>query len=450
MNVQPRKIKLFASLRYLRAFQKDPILLMDQLHQEYGDWVELSVGFKKILFCFHPFQAGAILRTNSNAYRKSRLIFDKIVPLTGARGLVQLEGKDGRDHRQITGASLSTDALQAIYPLWVKAIQSELDSIAEKTGQEIDLASVLTRIVLRNAMILVFGKDFGGESCKLAELFLKANQLCGSRIRNLLSAPYRVPTAKNLRLRRTIRAMDELIYELIDERLLSHENSKGGKDLLSVLVEKRLSRSQIRDHLVTFLFAGHETTASSLAWTFYLLSRHPFEERCLQEELQSHFAGKTPEFAELRKLSFTLNTYQEALRLFPPSWTLAREAIQKDQIAGYDVAPGTLVLIGVGQIHRRSDFWEEPQKFIPKRFETDLSSVDAFIPFGGGSRICIGMRTALVEAALVLSMTVQRLKFEFGKGFQPDVEAMITAHPRGGMPVQVKKGESYVNCHQSA
>jgi len=426
------RINTIPSLRYLSKFRTDPIRMMNELQAELGDLVELKVGPKKLLFCFHPDHAEGILKTDASRYQKSRLIFNKIAPLTGPRGLVQLEGTQGREHRQMTGPALAYESMQSVYPLLIQATQEEAARLLKDKEKELDLVQVLTRLVLRNAVILVFGRDLSQDSSELMDSFLEANTLCGEKIRSFISLPYLFPTTQNRKLRKAIQALDRSIYALM-------EKPTPGKNLLVTLMQKGLDRNQIRDHLVTFLFAGHETTATSLAWTCFLLSRNPSEEQAVREECKQILGSGEPRLDDLRKLRRTLNAYQEALRLFPPAWTLAREAKESTDLNGYRVEKGTTLLLGVGQIQRHPKFWSDPQHFLPDRFQSEARHPYAYIPFGGGSRICIGMRTAMIEAALVISVMLPRMKIQLRPDYRPEVEALITAHPKNPMFARVQE-----------
>ena len=347
-----RKINTIQSIRLLNTFRKNPITTMDDLFRNQGDFVELSVGPKKIVICSHPQLAEEVLRQKAPNYRKSRLVFDQIIPLTGRTGLVQMEGELGRTHREYTGPGLNYEAISAAYPLMVQSISGGLEKISAEGihGKKIDLSTYLTEIILRNALILILGQEDDTE--RLGKAFLEANRICGARIRGLVPFSAYWPSSKNRELKKCIRSIDEAIFSLIEKRIKNSANQ--GPDLLSVLIRSNFAKSQIRDHVVTFLFAGYETTASSLVWTLSLLSRNRQVEARIRDECGQIISGGSPTLPDLRKLSYTLNVYQESLRLFPPSWTLAREVTTETQLGGHILKKGTIVLLGVGAFH--SDF----------------------------------------------------------------------------------------------
>lgn len=436
-------IGLVSSLGYLREFRRDPIALMDELQLRHGDLVVLRLGPKRIFFCFHPSHAEQILKRRADQYRKSQLIFRKIRPLTGPRGLVQLEGDEGRDHRLLTSPAVGSEALQANLPQFRRNICGAFEPLdrAADHGRPVDLAEILMHIVLKNATRLVLGDCADEDVSKLLEAFLRANALCGRSIRQLASLPLAIPTPRNVALKRTIRSLDEVADRMIDERqsALTRHGSPAGRDLLTLLLGTGLERSQIRDHLMTYLFAGYETTAASLVWTFFLLARHLEVFDRVRRECASFAAASDIDLNGLRKLSESINVYQESLRLFPPAWTLAREAVQDDEIDGIRVPQGALCLLGVRQIHTHASFWQAPHEFRPQRFAEPAGHPYAFIPFGAGSRLCVGVRAAMVEATLVVAMLTARYRFEVEASFEPAIEAMITAHPKAGLPVTVRR-----------
>ena len=413
------------SIRLLCDFRRDPISLMRRLHQAHGDLVELSVGRERMLFCFHPDLAEEVLKSRAGSFVKSRRIFDPLLPLTGPEGLVKVEGDAGRLLRSLTGQSLTSDAIERIYPLLVESTRTGISVLLAQKGSS-NLATHITELVLRNALLLVLGQP--GLECDvkiLARAFYEANQICGNRIRNLVPI-YGFESSR--RLRKALSVIHAVMDEAIERRLSKPADSEA-RDLLSVLLGAGMPRKQVRDQLVTFLFAGHETTASSLVWTLALLAEHPDESTQVREECRNFVKSGLASVAELKSLEFTRNVYQESLRLFPPSWTLARQATESTRLGSHSLKRGTLVLIGIHSIHRRPDLYPDPEQFRPSRFERPLSHPFGYLPFGGGSRICIGQRVAMLEAVLFLALLSPH-EVALDREFRPEVEALITAHPR--------------------
>jgi cytochrome P450 len=195
---------------------------------------------------------------------------------------------------------------------------------------------------------------------------------------------------------------------------------------------------QLRDEMITLLIAGHETVASALTWTCYLLSQHPACADSLYAEVSRALAGRPPGASDLANLAFTRQVFDEALRLYPPAWIITRKALQEDRIAGFQVKANSLLILSPYTIHRHPAFWENPEAFDPGHFPF-AGPRFAYIPFGGGPRLCIGEGFARVEGQLILACLAQRCRLEPAPGQQAQVEALVTLRPRNGLKMTVHK-----------
>jgi cytochrome P450 len=207
-----------------------------------------------------------------------------------------------------------------------------------------------------------------------------------------------------------------------------------------MLLRATAGERELRDQIVTMLLAGHETTASTLSWAWYLLSRHPEAAERLRVEAVEVLGDRTPEFADLARLPYTGMVIQETMRLYPPVWALPRRAVTADEIGGYPVPAGADVMISPYTLHRHPRFWDEPDRFRPERFAADAPPVAhryAYVPFGAGPRICVGSHLGMLEATLVAAMVARRFRFEYAGTADPVPEAMLSLRIRGGLPVRV-------------
>jgi len=258
-----------------------------------------------------------------------------------------------------------------------------------------------------------------------------------------LVVPSWVPTPENLGYRAAVRRL----YHTVDE-IVRRRREAGGDtgDLISMLLQARdehgnpMSDQQVRDEAITLMLAGHETTAITLSFCWELLSRHPEAEAALHRELDSVLGGREPTVEDLASLPFTEGVVKESLRLFPPAWSLSREAVEADEIAGWPIPAGAMVWMNQWTVHRDRRFYREPLAFQPQRWVEGLERYlprYAFFPFGGGSRMCIGLSFAMMEARLVLATLAQRFRLE--RLTQGEVELLptITLRPRHGMPMRL-------------
>jgi cytochrome P450 len=262
-----------------------------------------------------------------------------------------------------------------------------------------------------------------------------------------LPLPDWVPTPGNLRLRRAVRRLDTVIAGLLAE------TRRAGPDadhLMALLMharaddDDRLSARDLRDEAVTFLLAGHETTALLLAWTFALLSRHHDVRDRLEAELDDVLGGRAPTAADVGRLEVTGRVLKESLRLYPPAYAFARQATQRVEIGGVAVKKGTTVVVSPWVTHRDPRLFDQPEVFDPDRWLGDLERRlprCAYFPFGGGPHQCIGAHFAMLEATLVLATIAQRYRLDLEPGVELVPEPLITLRPRYALWVAVRPVE---------
>jgi cytochrome P450 len=204
--------------------------------------------------------------------------------------------------------------------------------------------------------------------------------------------------------------------------------------------DPQVGRRRLRDELITLLLAGHETTASTLGWTFHLLDRHPEVFARLRAEAIDVLGDRRPQFEDLHRLTYTGMVIQEAIRLFPPVWILTRQAQEDDDVGGYHVPAGSDVLVCPYTLHRHPRFWDEPERFDPGRFDPENAASQpryAYIPFGAGPRFCVGNHLGMMEATFVVAMVARELKLTGVAGHEAVPEPMLSLRISGGLPMTV-------------
>jgi cytochrome P450 len=257
--------------------------------------------------------------------------------------------------------------------------------------------------------------------------------------------PTWLPTPGNLRLRRAIRRLDDIVYGILAER--PRDEDRG--DLLSTLLLARddgrpLSDRQVRDEVMTLLLAGHETTALALTWAWLLLDRTPDVRRQLEAELDDELDGRIPTADDLPRLPYTAAVVNEVLRLYPPAYVTGREAVRETTLAGVRLPKRHVVLVAMAVIHRDPRFYPDPDAFRPERWLDGLEKRlprGAFVPFGLGGRKCIGASFAVLEASLLLATIAQRIRIDVAPGEVP-VQPAITLRPRGPIPAVARARRS--------
>lgn len=298
----------------------------------------------------------------------------------------------------------------------------------------------MMRLTLTIVCLTLFTSDISDEASDVGQALTVVLRHANNRISSLFPLPENFPTEENYRFQQALKTLDRVVYNLINERRQSGEDTG---DLLSMLVFARdeetgesMSEKQLRDEVMTIFLAGHETTANALSWTWYLLSKHPDVERRLDAELKEVLGGRVPTLFDLKNLKYTLQVLNETMRLYPPVWEIGRENIGTDQLGGYDIPSNSTIILSAYVTHRHPDFWENPEGFDPERFSPEHSGNRpqyAYFPFGGGPRTCIGNNFALMEAQLVIADIAQKYRLELVPGHVVEPEPMITLRPRNGI-----------------
>ncbi|MBV9690416.1 MAG: cytochrome P450 [Ktedonobacteraceae bacterium] len=257
------------------------------------------------------------------------------------------------------------------------------------------------------------------------------------------------PTPGNRRVVQAEQLLEAHFQRMIDER---RSSTVERNDFLSLLLQARdedgskMSDQQAIDECLTLFAAGHETTAIALIWAWYLLCQHPDIYQKLQQEVDCVLQGRTPTYADLPRLPYCLQVFKETMRLYSPGYTVSRQALHDVEIDGYLVPKGATVLVSSYTIHRRPEYFPEPERFEPERFTPEREKRlprHAYIPFGVGPRICIGNHFALMEGQLLLATLAQRATFTLvpGQRIKPDPEHNLALRPNGKVKVVVKKRE---------
>jgi cytochrome P450 len=267
-----------------------------------------------------------------------------------------------------------------------------------------------------------------------------------SRMTSLWKLPMSVPTPQNRRARAALDRLESIVERMIREHQCV--DSAGNDSLLSLMAAQNfdsggsVKRKQMRDELMTLLLAGHETTAATLAWTWYLLAQHPEVERCLHAEVDHVLAGRRATLSDVPRLVYTRMIVSETLRLYPPVWLLPRKAINADRFAQHFIPANSDVLVCVYTIHRHPQFWDDAECFDPERFAPDSGSERdscAYLPFGAGPRTCLGSRFGLMEVMLVVATIAQRFSLRLTNDQEVEPEASLTLHPRHGLPMSLHR-----------
>ncbi len=412
------------SIKTLIDFQKNPYLFFDQVKPNDLSHIKyLNMGFKNFYFCYHPDHAKYILQDNKDNYPKSDLVLKKILPLSGPTGLIQLKDKKAKPVRQSSGHLMHPDRAKRLSEYVSSFVEEEFDRLdqAARIGAVVDLKDFLTQLVLRTAGIFILNKDVQGQADDLNEAFVELNRMAGESLRSLFTFPYSPKRNKYLKV------IHRELDKIIDEQLQSKDTS-----LLHELSKKNYPRSFIRDQVKAFMFAGYDTTASSLIFAVDSVARCKRSQNGIFSEKKLGY----------REAEFTQAAYKESLRLYPSAYFLPRQSIEDDIIGDQKIMAGSQLFISIRHVQRCPEVFEKPDQFIPERFLEKLNHSHGFIPFGGGARICIGAPLAMMEATVVLQKICERYEFEAAKESPPEIEGLITAHTKSPLYLRLKRRSS--------
>jgi len=414
----------------------DPLKYFTGLMREYGDIVSLRVLNFRILLLNHPDHIEDVLVNHPRKFVKGRVL--QANKRVFGRGLLTSEGDFWLRQRRLAQPAFHRARIASYASTMVEYTERLLHDW--QNGEERDIHKEMMRLTLQIVGKTLFDADVerdAQEVGKSLELLLEL----GANFRRTIFIPHWLPTPTNLRQERAIRQIEKVLYRIIGEKRASGRDSG---DLLSMLLAaqdddgSRMTDQQLRDEAITLFLAGHETTANTLSWTWWLLAQNPAVEAKLHAELRTVLAGRDPSLDDLPKLVYTNHIITESMRLYPPAWGTARTAIEDHEIAGYAVPKGSGVSFAQWTVHRDARWYDAPEEFRPERWEGDLLKRNpkfAYFPFGGGPRQCIGNSFALMETALTLATIAQQYRFRLVEGHPVVPLASITLRPRYGIRV---------------
>jgi cytochrome P450 len=310
---------------------------------------------------------------------------------------------------------------------------------AADAGRPVDIDQAMMRLALEILGKALMGVDLSrGAPALTAAVITVLDHIVG-QVKSPPAVPNFIPTPANRRFRAALRTLDQAVFDIIAAH--QRKGASGPEDLLSMMLQAgEMNARQLRDEVITILIAGHETVASALTWACYLLSQNPAAAEKLDRELKTVLKGRPPTAEDLPALETTRRVFDETLRLYPPAWLITRKCLAEDRIGGWRIPAGSLVIIGVSAIHHHPAFWPDPDRFEPDRFLPEQTSARpryAYLPFGGGPRLCIGNTFALTEAPLILAAIFQHFRLELAPGTVVETLPLVTLRPRFGLPMWI-------------
>jgi cytochrome P450 len=434
-----RPLSLFQTLRLLprnqfavfpRAAYEQPIY-------------EMRGVFGHVFLVHDPEGVRQVLLDNVSNYPKAEIERRALGALLGD-GILISEGETWRTHRRAMAPAFDPRSIQSYVPAMTEAAETFLAGWDRRTpGEVVNIAAEMTDVTLRIIARTMFSTDSEGVGEVIERTFSRALQILS------FNAADAVPGLREMRFRqreRTLRAnsaeLDGWIYRFIEAR--AKAPGEGTKDLLARLVAARdeqtgagLSPKALRDEVVTIFVAGHETTAVAMTWVWYLLSQHPLQEARLHAELDRVLGGRAPTAEDVPNLPYARMLIEESMRLYPPAPGLSiRQPVADDVVCGVRIPKTAGVAILPWILHRHRALWDHPERFDPERFSPERSAGRprfAYLPFGGGPRICIGMQLAMTETIVLLAAIAQRYRLRLAPGEVVELAPKVTLKARNGL-----------------
>lgn len=427
----PRGLPLLGSALDIR---RDPLGFFTRSAREYGPRVDLRVAGNRLVMFNDPNDLAHILQKNVQNYRKSKF-YEGVKPLMG--GILTSEGDEWLTQRRASAPAFKGAALDGMCAAMAGECDRTLDqwAPAAEKGDPIELVGHLMAETLRVAVRTLYSSTVSDDTARrVSGALAVVMRTAEARVWSPVNLPLWVPTQSHRRYAAAVSVMDEVFDDLMDERARRPDQSG---DLLGLFIDAFADdRRQLRNMVVSMLLAAHETTASGLAWAFYLLARHPHWAEEVRREANAVLSEDAPTIKQVQELKVTRAVFEETLRLYPPVWTYSRDAVEADTVGDVELRPGDTAMICAYAIHRRPQLWPEPEAFRPDRFVGEAvrrRHAYAYLPFAAGPRSCLGNRFAMTEAVIVLAKTLKRYSLDLVPGQSVEAEPMTTLRPRHGI-----------------
>ena len=424
-----------------REFYTDLLGFFTRCAQDYGDISYFRLGRRPCLLVNHPdLIEQIVVKQNKNFIKPFPFRFTRQVL---GNGLLTSEGPFWLRQRRLAAGAFHAERIAAYSSDMVESTERMLAGWQD--GQTRDVHADMMGVTLDIVARTLFGADITDQSHDIGESLLMALRSFSANFGRRLPLPSWIPTAGNRRAKAAVRGLNEVVQQIVQQR---RREDEPRKDLLSMMLHardedgSRMTDAQLADEARTFLLAGHETTAISLSWSFYLLATHPEIQQALAEELDRVLDGRLPTAADMPHLKLTERVVLEAMRLYPPAFTIGREPVTDFQLGPYTVRAGTTIFMSQWVMHRDPRYYEQPEVFDPDRWLPERAAQRpkmAYFPFGGGPRVCIGNTFAMQESMLVLATIARSWSMRLVPDQDIRLSPVLTLRPRYGIRVVLSK-----------
>ncbi|MFC6724814.1 cytochrome P450 [Halobium palmae] len=435
-------------------YARDPFSFMTAVGDAYGDLAQFELGPIDVYMLTNPDDVERVLVGEHEKFRKPEFQDDAMGDLLG-EGLLLSEGDTWERQRDLAQPAFHMQRLTSLAPTMTRKTEATLDGWRD--GDVVDVEIEMARLTVDIIVSAMFGTEIDEATVERVQENLEplGQRFEPDPLRFLL--PDWVPTEENRKFSAAVDELEAVIDDLVERRRgtergdgsPAEESGEGTDDgppmdLLSIILRARergeQSRENLRDEMMTMLLAGHDTTALTLTYLWYLLSEHPEVEKRVHEELDEVLGGSVPTATDARRLEYLERVLLETMRLYPPVYVLFREAKTGVRLGGYRVPKGSTVMLPQWVVHRSERWYDDPLAFDPDRWLPERRSERpqfSYFPFGGGPRHCIGMQFSLLEAKLIVGTVAQRFSLAYARDEPFDLRGSLTMHPADGMEMRL-------------
>ena len=444
----PGRLPYIGNLLSLRL---DPLGYLQRLQRTYGDMATIYFGKNPAVLLFRPEYVRYVLVEHPRDFSNRGVLGNDNDDGFASEGLLTIDGEKHRQQRRAVQPAFHKKQVEGYASIINQYTQELLKTWYP--GDRLDMSRAMQELTLRIVSKCLFSIDLSSQLGPLSDAFDGVIGSSTSMAEDLLNIRIDNPITGYGKRMAATRQLDMLIYTMIAQR---RDDERDYNDVLSMLMsaqsgeepDTKLTEKQIHDHILTFIAAGHETTAITLVWTLYLLSQYPQVRIKLQDEIRSVLAGREPTIDELAKIPYLDWVLDESMRLYPPAWLQMRFVAKESEIDGIKLPVGTLLILSQWVMHRLPEIWQDAEVFKPERWDPANEQhipPGAYFPFGGGPRTCIGMPLAQLEARIILASILQRYTPQPIPGYTPGFQPTITLRPKRHLEVTlmpVSSGDS--------
>ncbi len=420
---------------------QNPINTLTSTSRQFDGLYTLYLGLDKVILTTRPSFAKHILQKNNRNYIKSKLA-DPFKEMMG-NGLLTSEGAYWLRQRRLIQPGFHKQRLKELTNIMIEHTNLFLDRLSKKVADggadyQLDIKPAMMEVTMNVVMRSLFSQGISDEELKIVgDGIDQLQEYIMKQVRMPLMKPWFKLSGQHQHYHKIFNQLDKLIHKVIEDR---KEMKERPGDLLTMLIEsvyedtgEGMTNEQLRDESLIMFVAGHETTALTMSWTWYLLSKHPEVTQKLLAEYDRVIGDRDVQFEDLMQLTYTEQVLNESMRLYSPAWILDRQALEADEIDGYEIPKDMIVNLFVYGMHRDPKYWDKAHHFIPERFSKENMKKHvpySFIPFGGGPRQCIGKAFALFEMKIIMAQMLRKFRFKLMNKKPIHYEPMITLHPK--------------------